>query len=279
MKRSIRYIALFALLLLVVAIGTGCGRLDEPPHPGNGFWQAFFVYPLYWLLIKAHGLLFNEWGLAILVITVIVRLLILPLNIKQYKSTKAMQALQPEIQMINTKYKDNPQKRQEETMKLFQKSGINPMAGCLPLLIQMPILFAFYQAIIGVSLAHNPGEILEGETFSFLWIENLSASDPFYVLPVLAALSTFFQMRMSMLTTAQANPQQQQQIKLMSIIMPLFILFIGISLPAALALYWVFGTVFSIVQTYFLYDIKNVRKQQKEQKLTQQTQVRGGAKK
>lgn len=276
MKRSIRYIALFVILLSVIAFGTGCGRIDEPPHPANGFWQAFFVYPLYILLVKAHELLFNEWGLAILVITIIVRLLILPLVIKQYKSTKAMQKLQPEIQMINAKYKDNPQKRQEETMKLFQKSGVNPMAGCFPLLIQMPILFAFYQAIMGVSAAHQVGQEFAGETFSFLWIENLSLPDPIYILPALAAISTYFQMKMSMITTAQANPMQQQQMKLMAIIMPLFILFIGISLPAALALYWVFGTIISIIQTYFIYDLKNLRKQQKE---LQQAHVRGGAKK
>lgn len=256
MKRYSRYIALAILLMSVVVLGTGCGQVTAPPHPSNGFWDAFFVYPLYWLLVEAHKYLFNEWGLSILVITILVRVLILPLTIKQYKSSKAMQQLQPEMKLINEKYKDNPQKRQEETMKLFQKSGVNPLAGCLPLLIQMPILFAFYRAIMGVSAAHGAGQIFAGEQFSFLWISNLSGADPFYILPVLAAISTYFQMKMSMMTTPQSNPQM----KMMMNIMPFFILFIGISLPSALALYWVFGNIFSIVQTYFLYDIKNVRK-------------------
>lgn len=256
MKRYSRYIALTILLMSIVVLGTGCGMVTEPPHPGNGFWDAFFVYPLYWLLVEAHRFLFNEWGLSILVVTILVRVLVLPLTIKQYRSSKAMQQLQPEMKAINEKYKDNPQKRQEETMKLFQKSGVNPLAGCLPLLIQMPILFAFYRAIMGVSAAHAPGQIFSGEQFSFLWISNLSGSDPFYILPVLAAVSTYFQMKMSMMTTPQSN----QQMKMMATIMPFFILFIGISLPSALALYWVFGNIFSIVQTYFLYDIKNVLK-------------------
>lgn len=258
MKRYSRYFAITILLLSVVVLGTGCGMVTEPPHPSNGFWEAFFVYPLYWLLVEAHKFLFNEWGLSILVATLLVRVVILPLTIKQYKSSKAMQALQPELKVINEKLKDNPQKRQEETMKLFQKNGVNPLAGCLPLLIQMPILFAFYRAIMGVSAAHKEGMAFAGENFSFLWISNLSAPDPFYILPILAAVSTFFQMRMSMMTTPQSN----QQMKMMMNIMPFFILFIGISLPSALALYWVFGNIFSIVQTYFIYDIKNVRKQE-----------------
>lgn len=258
MKRSTRYTALGILLLAVVALGTGCGIVTEPPHYNNGFWEAFFVYPLYWLLVEAHTLLFNEWGLSILVVTILVRVLVLPLTIKQYRSSKAMQQLQPELKIINEKYKNDPQKRQAETMQLFQKNGVNPLAGCLPLLIQMPILFAFYRAIMGVSAAHNAGQIYEGQNFAFLWIADLSSSDPYYILPVLAAVSTYFQMKMSMMTAPQGN----QQMKMMMNIMPFFILFIGISLPSALALYWVFGNIFSIVQTYFLYDIKNVRKQE-----------------
>ncbi len=257
MKRVTRYSALGSILLAVVVLGTGCGLVTEPPHPSNGFWDAFFVYPLYWLLVEAQKLLFSEWGLAILVVTILVRVLILPLTMKQLKSSKAMQGLQPEMKAINDKYKDNPQKRQEETMKLFQKSGVNPLAGCLPLLIQMPILFAFYRAIMGVSAGHAEGQIFYGESFSFLWIGDLSAPDPIFLLPILAAVSTYFQMKMSMMT----QPQSNQQMKMMMNIMPFFILFIGISLPSALALYWVFGNVFSIVQTYFLYDIKNFRKQ------------------
>lgn len=258
LKRKLRYTAITILLLSVVVLGTGCGMVTEPPNPHNGFWDAFFVYPLYLLLVEAQKILFSEWGLAILVVTVLVRILILPLTIKQLKSSKAMQQLQPEMKIINEKYKDNPQKRQEETMKLFQKSGVNPLAGCLPLIIQMPILFAFYRAIMGVSAGHKAGQPFFGEEFSFLWISDLSGPDPIYLLPILAAVSTYFQMKMSMMTTPQSN----QQMKMMMNIMPFFILFIGISLPSALALYWVFGNIFSIVQTYFLYDIKNVRKQE-----------------
>lgn len=249
-----RYLALAFLLIAVIIVGTGCGAVTEPPNPHNGFWEAFFVYPLYFLLVKAKDLLFGQWGLAILVVTLLVRLLILPLTIKQYKSTRAMQLLQPELKIINEKYKDNPQKRQEETMKLFQKSGVNPLAGCLPLLIQMPILFAFYRAIMGVNVSHP-------ENFTFLWLD-LSSPDPFYILPIVAALTTYLQMKISMAQTPQGSPQMNQQMKMMYTIMPFFILFIGITLPSALALYWVFGNIISIAQTYLLKDLRTVPNQE-----------------
>lgn len=246
MKR--KYFGLALLLLMIVLVATGCSTNTTEPDPRNGFWDAFFVYPLYLLLDFSANFLWGQYGLAILVVTLLVRVAILPLTIKQYKSTRAMQVLQPELAKIKEKYKDNPQKQQQETMLLFQKHGVNPLAGCLPLLIQMPILIAFYSAI-----SRSP----HIKSDNFMWLE-LGHPDPFYILPVLAAITTYVQMKIMSAQTPQVNPQ----LAMMNTIMPFFILFIAISLPSALSLYWVYGNIFSIIQTILLKDLRTAPNQE-----------------
>jgi YidC/Oxa1 family membrane protein insertase len=153
------------------------------------------------------------------------------------------------MQKIREKHKNDPQKAQQETLLLFQKHNVNPLAGCLPLLVQMPILIAFYHAIIRTEeIKHQ----------SFLWM-SLGAKDPYYILPVIAAITTYLQSKM-MGQANQGNPQMQ----MMLIMMPLMILAIGVTLPSALSLYWVYGNLFTIVQTYFLYRDKNKKPTPKE---------------
>lgn len=250
LSSRIRYVLLLGLLMVILA---GCGTdIAHPPPIGpesTGIWDKFFVYPLSWLIKESALLLGGSFGLGILVATILIRTLTLPLNVKQIKSSKAMQVIQPELQKIRDKYKNDPQKVQQETMLLFQKNNINPLAGCLPLLVQMPILIAFYNAIIRTS------EIREQ---SFLWMQ-LGEKDPFYILPVLAALTTFLQQKM-MGSAMQNNPQMQ----MMLYMMPIMILVISMTLPSALALYWVYGNIYMIIQTYFLY--KDNRATQKSPK-------------
>ncbi|WP_232698094.1 membrane protein insertase YidC [Brevibacillus daliensis] len=234
-----RYALLVGLVMLVL---TGCGTsITNPPPIGpesTGIWDKFFVYPLSWLIKESAAFLGGSYGLGILVATIFIRTLTLPLNVKQIRSSKAMQAIQPEMQKLRDKYKNDPQKAQMETMKLFQKHNVNPLAGCLPILVQMPILIAFYNAIIRTT------EIREQE---FLWMQ-LGASDPLYILPVVAALTTYLQQKM-MGAQIQNNPQMQMFLY----IMPIMILVISVTLPSALALYWVYGNIYMIIQTYFLY--------------------------
>lgn len=240
----------FVAIILIACVGllvAGCTvdpRNMPEVSPENGFWDRYFVYPLYLALDWFAEILFSNYGLAILAVTIIIRLLVLPLTIKQLKSSKAMQALQPQMQKLREKYKDNQQKMQEEMMKLFQKHNVNPMSGCLPLLVQMPILFAFYQAIM------RNDHIREA---SFIWLE-LGSPDHFYILPVLAALTTYLQQKMM---GVNANPQM----KMMMTIMPAMIFFIALTLPSALSLYWVYGNLFTIVQSYFLRDMYKVNKE------------------
>lgn len=233
-----RVIIMLAILALVVL--SGCTQIHDPiTSESTGFWNQWFVYPLSLLLVWMAEFLGGSYGLAIVIVTIIIRLVLLPLMIQQTRSSKAMQALQPEIQKIREKYSSKDQKTQQklqqETMELFQKHGVNPLAGCLPILVQMPILVAFYHAIMRTA---------EIKTDTFLWF---SLGSPDYVLALLAGVTTFTQQKI-MMGQAPPNPQM----KMMLYIMPIMIIVFAINFPAALSLYWVIGNIFMIVQTYFI---------------------------
>src|SRR5690606_28209467 len=190
------------------------------------------------LMIKYFADMFSgSFGWAIVVVTIIIRLIILPLNIKQIKSSQAMQAIQPELKALQEKYSSKDaktqQKLQEETMKLFQKHGVNPFSGCLPIFIQMPILIAMYHAIMRTE------EIKQG---TFLWF---SIGSPDYILPIIAAIFTFIQQTLMMaITTAQHS----SQLAVMVYSMPNTIAAFAFSSPAARASSWVVGIIFMAVQ-------------------------------
>src|SRR5699024_6651306 len=134
----------FLALLGFVVLRSGCGQIREPiTEEREGIWNSFFVWPLSQVVTYFAGMLGKNYGLAIIVVTVIIRLILLPLNVKQLKSSKAMQKIQPELKALQEKYSskdaNTQQKLQQETMKLFQKHGVNPLAGCLPVFVQMPI--------------------------------------------------------------------------------------------------------------------------------------------
>jgi YidC/Oxa1 family membrane protein insertase len=232
-------IGLFALM----AVLSGCGSMKTPiTADSTGIWDHYFVYPLS-LLIKYVAHLFGDnFGIAIILVTLLIRTALLPLMIQQTRSSKAMQAVQPELQKLREKYKskdaNSQQKLQQETMALFQKNGVNPLAGCLPLIIQMPILLAFYHAI-------NRTE--EIKHHNFLWFD-LGVADPYYILPIVAGLTTFLQQKMMIGGMDNPNPQM----KMLLYIMPVMIVVFALKFPAALSLYWVIGNIFMIAQTYFI---------------------------
>jgi YidC/Oxa1 family membrane protein insertase len=232
------YIILTAVALMVLL--SGCtpdmSTISTEELAKGNFWQKYFVYPLSFSLEWFAASLWGQFGLSILVVTIIIRLLILPLTLKQYKSSKAMQALQPELKKLKEKHKDDAKKQQEETMKLFQKHGVNPLAGCFPLLVQMPVLIALYNAII-----YSP----DIRTHTFLWME-LGKPDQFYILPTLAALTTYIQQKMM-------SSQMPTQMQSLMIIFPVLIFVMSMSFASALPLYWVYSNIFTIVQTYFIY--------------------------
>jgi YidC/Oxa1 family membrane protein insertase len=233
---------LFGSVVFLIAVLSGCSEVNQPiDSESTGIWNQYFVYPLSWLIIKVAELLGNKYGISIILVTIMVRLLILPLMIKQIKSTKAMQAIQPEMNRLKEKYSskdaETQQKLQQETMALFQKHGVNPLAGCLPIFVQMPILIAFYHAIMRTTEIAN---------HSFLWFD-LGDKDPYFILPLIAGATTFIQQKISMVGQDD-NPTMQ----MMLYIMPIMIIVFAINFPAALSLYWVVGNIFSIAQTYFI---------------------------
>ncbi|MBT2756471.1 YidC family membrane integrase SpoIIIJ [Mesobacillus foraminis] len=235
-------ILLTAGLLFLMAVLTGCTEYDQPiTSESEGFWNEYIVYPLSMLITKMAEILNGSFGLSIIAVTIIIRLAILPLMIKQTRSSKAMQAIQPEMQKLREKYSSKDQKTQQklqqETMALFQKHGVNPLAGCFPLIVQMPILIGFYHAI---------SRTREIANHNFLWFD-LGAPDPIYLLPLIAGATTFIQQKMMMAGT-EANPQMAMMLWLM----PIMIIVFAINFPAALSLYWVVGNLFMIVQTYFI---------------------------
>ncbi len=180
-----------------------------------------------------------NYGLAIILITLLIRTLLFPLQYKSFKSMKKMQKLQPELAKVKEKYGDDPQRMQKETMELFKRNGANPMGGCLPLILQMPVFFAFYQVLF------NSVELLNAPFM--LWITDLSVKDPYYVLPVLMGAAMFGQTKLNPSTTA--DPTQQK----MMMFMPLIFTFFMKDLPAGLNLYIFVSTVFGILQQLFVY--------------------------
>jgi len=180
-----------------------------------------------------------NYGLAIIFMTIAIKLVLFPLTQKQLKSMRAMQEIQPKLKYLQEKYKDDPQTMQVKVMEMYKEHGVNPFGGCLPLIIQMPIFIAFYQ-----SLLHFNFKVVEHA--SFLWIPNIGAKDPYFILAVLAAATTYVQQRVTMVDTK--DPTQ----KSMLYFMPLFMAWIAATMPAGLPLYWVMFNLLGILQQLYV---------------------------
>jgi len=188
-----------------------------------------------------YGIVGN-YGLAIIVLTLIIKFALYPLTAKQTRSMREMQEIQPEMKKIQEKYKDDKEKQQEEMMKLYKEHGVNPAAGCLPMILQLAILIPLYRTIFAL------GEKMATE--SFLWIGTLtsgSLAEPDVAIVLLNAVVMFGQTYM----TQQISGGGQKSNKMMYL-MPLFIIFIGFRLPAGVLLYWFTSTIFTVAQQYIL---------------------------
>ncbi|MAZ49331.1 MAG: hypothetical protein CME65_12280 [Halobacteriovoraceae bacterium] len=181
----------------------------------------------------------QNWGLAIIFLTILIRLAMFPLQHSSFKSMKKMQVLQPELKKIKEKYKDDQRKQQEQTMALFKKHGANPVGGCLPLFLQMPIFFAFYRML------YNSVELVDAPFY--LWIQDLSERDPFYILPALVGGAMYFSMKLNPQTSM--DPAQQKIMKFMPLMFSAFLF----TLPAGLNLYIFVSTIVGMAQQIFVY--------------------------
>jgi len=230
---------------------------------GRDPFTIFLIDPLLNLLVFINILTFGNFGLAIIVFTILLRLATIPFTIRQLESTKALQAMQPMQQEIQKKYKD-PKRRQEELMKLYKEHKINPLGCIVPLAIQFVVFFCLYRALVYTSggspesligLSHRlyPIDLLQNQiplNQHFLWM-NMGKPDPTLLTPILVGVSTYIQQRMSI--TPTNNPQQLQQQQMMTWMVPLMLMFITLSLPSGVGVYWVVSNVFSLFASYLVY--------------------------
>jgi len=201
-------------------------------------WLWFISQPLFVLLKWLHSILGN-WGVAIIAITIIVKTLMYPLTKAQYTSMAKMRALQPKMKALKEKYGDDRQKFGQATMEMYRKEKVNPMGGCFPILLQMPIFLAlFYVFLESTELRH--AEFV-------LWLTDLSAKDPYYVLPILFGASMFITQKLQPMTVT--DPMQQKIMTFMPVIFSVFFLWF----PSGLVLYWLVSNLISIVQMLIIY--------------------------
>ena len=243
-------------------------------------WNAAIVHPVMNALVLLYDVFFHDFGIAIVLLTVVIRLALYPLFLQQLKSTRVQQELAPAIADLKKRHKDDRQRFAEEQMKLYKERGFNPASGCLPLLLQMPILFGLYSALsqVGCGLGQLAGGNCPGltreelatilypfvpnpveangtlRTLSLLlpWSQDgLAHIDPFRILPVLAAAVTFLS---SAMTAPAKQPQSddamQRSMQGMIWYTPILTLFFGFNLPAGLSLYWIVTTLFSVAQQW-----------------------------
>ncbi|AGK99582.1 membrane protein insertase YidC [Clostridium pasteurianum] len=209
-----------------------------------------------------------SYGLSIIVLTIIIRMILLPLNVKQIKSSLMMSKVGPEVKKLQTKYKSDPQKLQQETMKLYKEKGVNPLGGCLPLLIQYPILIALYYVFS--TLAING--------IGFLWIHDLSKSATMsdwtsWILPVISGATTYFS-GMLMSSTA-VDKAQAKQTSTMNIVMSIVLFYMSLRFNAALVLYWVTGNIVQILQTTLVMKMvaNKINNEENENKIAAESSV------
>ena len=199
-------------------------------------WLTIVASPLFWVLSKIHSLV-NNWGVAIILLTLLIKAAFYPLSAKSYRSMAQMRELAPRLELMKQKFGDDRQKMQQAMMELYRTEKINPMSGCLPILIQIPVFISLYWMLLGsVELRHAP---------FFGWIQDLSAIDPYYILPLIMGASMIVQTR---LNPKPADPIQAKVMTWMPVIFSIFFFFF----PAGLVLYWVVNNVISIWQQWYI---------------------------
>ncbi len=197
---------------------------------------SILARPLFWLM-KVFYDIFPNYGVAIIILTIIVRIPFIPLINKGQKSMKKLQDIQPRMAEIKEKYKKDPQKMQKEIMELYKKHKVNPMGGCLPMLLQIPVFFALYKVLL-IAIE------LRGAPF-MLWIKDLSVKDPYYILPIIMGATMVIQQKM---TPSTMDPTQQKIMMIMPIVFTLMFL----TFPSGLVLYWLVNNVLSIAQQWHM---------------------------
>ncbi|AMV69303.1 Inner membrane protein translocase component YidC, short form OxaI-like [Pediococcus damnosus] len=266
MKHSKRNMVMMAVASLTVLLA-GCSTAPITKN-STGFWDHWIVYNFSRAIIWLSKLFGNNYGWGIIVFTIIVRIIILPLMIYQTKSSMKTAEIQPKVQALQKKYSskdiETQQKLRDEQQKLYAEAGVNPVAGCLPLIVQLPILYALYAAV-------SRTEVLKAGTF--LWLQ-LGDRDPYFILPVIAAVFTYISSCLSM----KSQPTQNGMTTMMTIGMPVIIFFTALSVPSAVSLYWVVTNIFQAGQTLLLQNPFKINREREAKAKAEQDKKRAIAK-
>ncbi|MBO0422796.1 hypothetical protein BCR22_10510 [Enterococcus plantarum] len=250
MKKYKRLLLMAGLITLVFVLSAcGTAPINES---STGIWDRYIVY-YFAEAIKFLSISANT-GIGIILFTLVIRIILLPLMHFQTKSMRKTQELQPKLKALQKQYSSKDPETQrlfrEEQQKLYAENNVNPYAGCLPLLIQMPIMMALYQSISRVP------ELKQG---SFMWL-NLGKPDPYLILPILAAVFTFA----STYLTSMSQVESNASLKIMNFVMPVMIFVMGMSLASGLSLYWVVSNAFQVGQTLLINNPFKIRKERAE---------------
>jgi membrane protein insertase, YidC/Oxa1 family, C-terminal domain len=211
---------------------------------------GWIAQPLGMLLSFLYNF-FDNYGITIIVFTIIVKLCLFPLYADQIKHSARMADVQPKIQAIQKKYANDKEMLNIKMMELYKEEKFNPMRGCLPMLIQMPIIFGLFALLRNPTVFIQSNAMLMAIHETFIWIPDLSQPDP-WILPILSGISTFISFSQTQQQTSMGDNSMTSMMKMMRYFFPVMIVWMGRSFPAGLTIYWFIGTVIQIIQTYGL---------------------------
>ncbi len=201
-----------------------------------GDWLKWLAMPLL-VVLKFLNEYVHNYGIAIIILTILIKIIFWPLGNKSYQSMKEMQKLQPKMAALREKYKDDKARLSQESMALYKTHKVNPLGGCLPMLVQIPVFFGLYKALLyAIELRHSP---------FFWWIQDLSAKDPYYITPIIMGATMFVQQKM---TPTSADPMQAK----IMLLMPIIFTFMFLNFPSGLVIYWLFNNIISIGQQVYI---------------------------
>ncbi|HEC68475.1 MAG TPA: membrane protein insertase YidC, partial [Candidatus Desulfofervidus auxilii] len=198
------------------------------------------LYILRWFYKYVHN-----YGIAIILLTVVIKVLFWPLTHTSYKSMQEMQKLQPHINRLREKYKDDKERLNKELMNIYKTYKVNPLGGCLPIILQIPVFFALYKALLYAIELRHANFITYLPFTDKIWLADLSAKDPYYITPILMGISMVIQQKM---TPSAMGPGQSK----FMLLMPVFFTFLFLNFPSGLVIYWLVNNLLSIVQQFYI---------------------------
>ncbi len=272
MKRNhwILFVALVGAMLVLSGCGVPMDGIDVTTTPPDGLWQTLVVWPLANALLWLHTTLENagvpyHWGFAIIVFTLIIKIVTFPLTLTQMRGMQAQKDIQPKIQELQKKYGKDREKMAQEQMKLYKEAGVNPLSGCLPLVVQMPVLFGLYAALVTLGDALNNAK--------FFWIDNLGFPKytegmswlsrefnagnygllaSYLILPILLVISQFIMQKWMTPPTPTSDNAQAKMMQQMSLMMTVMFGFFTLQVPSGLTLYWVTSNLLQMLQQWVI---------------------------